>query len=812
MDILAGLYAMNRYKRVPALSLLTISIISSYASADELNFDFLQGTTVIPSVLRSDSAYPQGQYQVDVIVNKEKTGRVPLTVSAEEEQNNTLCLSPEWLKEAGVLFNPSVYADVFDKNAGCYRLSDKKPTQVAFNYGSQSLSMSIPQAYLLAKTDPSRWDYGVNGARLQYYANFNKSSGGNLNAFGNTRLGMNIGRWVLSGNLNASRNNNSTEVTSNDLTLSTAVSQIQGDVLLGKSTTRTELFNDFGFYGAALRSNSNMRPWDSRGYAPEISGVASSPSRITVKQNGYTIYSTVVPAGPYRLNDLRPTGNGDLVVSVEDERGQVTETTYPVSTLPTLLRPGEFRYNVAVGRRNTTDKLEKAFSSGDGIFGLGSFDYGFNGTTLNTAALVHNKYQAAGVGVTQTLGDFGAMFFNANTARAHYDDGTDLSGNSFSVKFAKNFNTRTDLQLLTYRYQDRGYVEFSEFDATQTPQVWRQKSRHEARLSHHFDNAYMSASYWQQDYWNISGKTAGANVSASTTGWGGTSLSLYGNWSQNPYGGKDDYSVSLGISVPFTLGSQQYYSNSSVGYGRSSGTSFNAGASATVNNRFYYSANTNADSRGSRGVSASASYAFDAVQTNMNVSQTRGRSGSADTTSVSGGFSGSVIATARTGMLFSKEASETVGIVSVPGVEGITFNNSMPTDRNGNTVVWLSDYAENSISVNMDNVPDNLDLKTTSVTVVPTEKAIVYREFGAEHVKRYVLQVRDRAGNLLTGGDATTEQGVNAGFITNNGVLLMNLLAAPESVRVSLDNGRQCRIATGNLKPDNNKVQEVVCE
>ncbi|WP_373568974.1 fimbria/pilus outer membrane usher protein [Salmonella enterica] len=38
-------------------------------------------------------------------------------------------------------------------------------------------------------------------------------------------------------------------------------------LLLGKSQTRSALFSDFGFYGAALRSNSNMLPWEARGYA-----------------------------------------------------------------------------------------------------------------------------------------------------------------------------------------------------------------------------------------------------------------------------------------------------------------------------------------------------------------------------------------------------------------------------------------------------------------------------------------------------------------------------------------------------------------
>lgn len=76
----------------------------------------------------------------------------------------------------------------------------------------------------------------------------------------------------------------------------------------------------------------------------------------------------------------------------------------------------------------------------------------------------------------------------------------------------------------------------------------------------------------------------------------------------------------------------------------------------------------------------------------------------------------------------------------------------MPTNSDGNTVVWLSEYSENSININMDNVPDNMEFEVTSYNVVPTEKAMVYRKFSFENVLRYILRVKDAQGNYLTGG------------------------------------------------------------
>lgn len=798
-------------KRFPRLSLLAICVYSGLGHATEFNLDFVQNTNVMPSILTVNSDFPKGQYISDIIVNGERTGHTNLTITDAEEKENMLCLSSDWLKDAGVALAPGVYDDVFDESRNCYSLGKKPHTRVEFDYGAQTLNLSIPQAYMLSETDPARWDYGVNGGRLKYYGNFNKTTHNDLNAFGNIDLGINVGRWVLSSNMNVSHSAGNTDISSSDMTLSTAISQIQGDFLLGKSQTRTELFSDFDFYGAALRSNSNMRPWESRGYAPDISGIATSQSRITVTQNGYTVYSRVVPAGPYHLDDLRPMGNGDLVVTIEDESGHKTQQVYPITTLPSLLRPGEYKYNVAVGKKNTSNELDKAFMSDAGMFWLGSYDYGFSTTTLNAAAILNEDFQSAGVGITQMLGNLGAMSVSAGVSKASYESGEKKTGQSFSAKFAKSFTDRTDLQLLTYRYQSKGYVEFSDFSPRDRWYMDNQKSRHEARLSHRFDDAYFSASYWRQDYWNRDGYDSGSTLSVSTSLFDSVSLFLNGSYSKYARSDKPDYSASLSISIPFDMAGGRHYSSNSVGYSRYGGTTFNTGVSATPDDRFNYSLNANTGSKGERGVSASASYAFDAIQTNVGVSQSRAASGVSQT-SLSGSISGSVLGTKETGLLFSKEASGTVGIVSVPGVEGIRFNNSMPTDRNGNTVVWLSEYTENNININMDNVPDTLEFETTSYKVVPTENAMVFRKFGFENVMRYILRVRGPGGQYLTGGNATTEQGLDAGFVSGNGVLLMNMLAEPKSVRVDMGNGKQCRFSVQGLKANTNKVQEVRCE
>lgn len=818
----------------PALSLLALSVCASFSvSAVELNTAFLQGTTDIPSVLKDGVKYPAGQYYVDVALNGARTGRMPLTVSPEDEQAGQLCLSPEWLAGAGIYFQQEAYAETFDSVRGCYALGRKDSTRLNLDMGTQSLDVVIPQAWLPEKNDASRWDYGINGLRLRYNGNFNQNiqthsaqgySDDTLNAYGSFNASLNLGRWILSSDMNATRSAWGNEFNTNNLTLSTAISQVKGDLLLGRSQSRTELFTDFGFYGAALRSNSNMRSWQTRGYAPVITGVASGTSRITITQGGYTIYSRVVPPGPFRLDDISSTSNGNLVMTVEDEGGRKTVTEYPVATLPSLLRPGDYNYNFAVGQRNDTNKLDDAFSSGNGTFALASFDWGLPTTTLNMATILHEGYQAAGLGVTQPLGEWGALALSVNGSRADYDDGSQRQGLSATVKYAKSFTNKTDIQLLTYRYQSPGYTEFSNWDPKQQYRrkiydtdgqgnpyqyIWfdgREKARYEARLSHQLNNAYLSGSFWQQSYWNRDRDAFGASLSGSTTVMDGVSVYLSGNWSRNAWSTQDDYSASLGVSIPFSLGGIRHYSNNTAGYSRYNGMSFNNSTSATVNDRLNYSVSAGTDERSNHTAGASVSYAFDRVQSNMAVSQSR------YATTLSGSLSGSAIATAETGLLLTKESSDTVAVLKIKDTPGVTFNGSLPTNSSGNTVMYLTGYNQTTISINPENVPDGAELLNTSYEVVPTEKAIIYREFGYQNVLRYILRVRDTGGNVLTGGSAVTEQGLDAGFITTNGVLLMNLLAAPQKITVSRSNGTQCSFNASGLKAGLSSVQEIRCD
>ena len=85
---------------------------------------------------------------------------------------------------------------------------------------------------------------------------------------------------------------------------------IRGQLLLGDGSTPGELFDSVQFRGVQIASDDSMLPDSLNGYAPTIRGVAQTNARVTVRQNGYIIYSTYVPPGPFALDDLYPTSAG----------------------------------------------------------------------------------------------------------------------------------------------------------------------------------------------------------------------------------------------------------------------------------------------------------------------------------------------------------------------------------------------------------------------------------------------------------------------------------------------------------------------
>ncbi|HHQ2585831.1 TPA: PefC/AfrB family outer membrane usher protein [Providencia rettgeri] len=788
--------------RLKPINAFMLSLLATpfYVCAD-LNMDFLHGGVQpqAESVFDDNIKYPSGHYIVEVIFNRRSMNKKELIILPEDKE--TLCLNKDWITELSLPINLNLFSAYFNPERQCYDISRYPGAQVTFDNAKQTLSLSIPQIALDESTNQQDWDYGITGVKVNYSGYVSKTSSSKTQMYGDFDLYSNMGRWVAF--VRSSYLKDSGTETS-EATISTAIKPIQGSFIAGKTLTALSILPNFVFYGMALRSERDMRPWEMRGYAPVISGVVNSNAKITISQNGYILSSQVVPAGAYQLKNIAPVSNGNITVTVEENDGTKTVRYYPVATLSSLLRANEINYNVAIGEREIAGKRENR------LFFLGAFDYGLTHFTFHTAGILHNDYKSAALGASKDLGQFGAISFNVNTAVSTFQKQTPTmpearqSGISYMLQYANSLTDNTNLQLLAYRYTGKDYVDFNDFNPNALYHRSNRKERYETILSQNFDGSFLSLSGWIQTYRNAISNEVGANITYNTA-LKGIDLSFSADYQKlNDYN-HDNYVFSVGVNIPFSVFDKNHFWTNSVNYDRRNKASFNSGISGSINEKVNYSINTNKDRD---NWSNSAYFGVDQrlINTGFAVSQ------NAHQTTGSVNASGSLLATQETGLLFSNVRRDTVAIAKIKDIQNVTFNDSPPTDGKGNTVIGISPYIENNLKINTEEVPNNIELLDSVQQFVPTDKAIIYREFKYSTIHRYILRLKKKNGEFISAGSSVrTENNEYVGFVSNSGVLLLNLLNKPKTIFVLSPKGEQCTLNLEKLESNDNKITEIEC-
>ena len=126
------------------------------------------------------------------------------------------------------------------------------------------------------------------------------------------------------------------------------------------------MFDAYRFTGLNPASDERMLPPNLQGYAPEVRGIAKSNAKITVSQEGRTLYETTVPAGPFAIQDLNGSVRGKLTSRWKSKTAP-SRPSVDTATIPYLTRPGYVRYNVALGKTSAYDHRTRGplFSASD---------------------------------------------------------------------------------------------------------------------------------------------------------------------------------------------------------------------------------------------------------------------------------------------------------------------------------------------------------------------------------------------------------------------------------------------------------------
>ncbi|WP_211473015.1 fimbria/pilus outer membrane usher protein [Collimonas humicola] len=795
-----------------ALSAITLAVLSQLAQAQGqggsvFNEQFLdiggEQSRADLSLFAFGNRVMPGSYLVDVSLNESSVGQSQVVFTDQGEGKNAqACITRAMLEGWGV--KVEVFPVLMAAGDQCVDLAQAIPgSSVSYDGEKLRLTLSIPQAAMKRQArgaiSPDKWDKGINVAMLDYQISAARYDGGNnaastmnssiteFNAnpnattqarntlYAGLRGGFNLGDWRFRNfstyNRGVDGEGHWQSVTSY---LQRDIASLGGQLVIGDSTTPGNFFDAFQFRGVQLSSDDGMLPDSQQGYAPTIRGVAQTNARVTVRQNGFVVYSTYVAPGPFVLDDLYPTStSGDLEVTITEADGRETKFRQAFSAVPTLLREGVWRYSVTGGQyRNGYSTINAGSSNAKPNFVQGTVARGLGKEYSVYGGVIGSEiYQSALFGVGKNLRDFGAISADVSQAHTKGPFNQNYDGQSLRFLYAKSFeNYGTSVRMAGYRYSTGGFRTFQEaaqMQDLQNGQVLNNR-RNQVRLElaqqlgSKGGTAY--ASIQQQSYWGTDQKDRLMQVGYSNF-YKQFSYSIFYNYSTN-LNGPSNRQLMATLSIP--LGDSRSYARYTVAKGNNGEVTQQASVygSALDDGRLTYNVTAAHSNRNDNSGSASASYLSQYGRVDFGRAQ---GSGYGQTTL---GMAGGLVAHGG-GVTLSQPLGETMALVEAPDAANVGFEvyPGVRTDSRGNAVLAnLSPYRVNRLAVRTEDLGDNVEVKNAALDVVPTRGAVVLAKFETSIGLRIMLNLSDKSGKPLPfGAKVENEQGQEMGIVGSEG-------------------------------------------
>lgn len=774
------------------------------------------------SVFEEGALQAPGLYRVDIYLNNEQrdTREVEFRMGENAEGKESLqpCLTVAQLNAMGI--KTDLFPDMGKADTQCANLYAIPQASAEFRFSAQQLLLSIPQAALSQEArgyvPESQWDSGIPSFLLNYslsgantVARGNNSSDSN-SQFANLRPGINLGPWRLRNYTTWNRDSQGQREWNTVYTYAARnIVSLKSQLLLGDSTSPSDVFDSVPFRGAQMASDDDMIPDSLKGYAPAVRGIARTNAQVTIRQNGYVIYQTFVAPGAFEITDMFPTGgSGNLYVTIRESDGREQQLVVPYASLPVLQREGRLKYAVTSGRYRSYDSsVEKTpFGQATAIYGL---PYGL--TAYGGGQFASKKYHSLVLGVGKNLGEFGALSTDVTLAWSTMKDLTEDSGESWRIRYSKNFvQTGTNFAIAGYRYSTDGYYSLQEVldtyrDQASQPLVERRRNRSELTMNQNLweGAGTFSLSWISEDYWNSNRTMRSIGVGYNNS-WDGISYGLNYSYNENSTASGSngsgrvydrDQVFAFSVSVPLDRWMKNTYASYSLNTSQKGGTTHAAGMSGTAladNNLSWgvqqgygsqgvgNSGSLNADYRGTYG-QVNTGYGYDNNNQRLNY-----------------GVQGGVVVH-ENGVTFSQPLGETVVLVKAPGAAGVGVGGQtgVKTDWRGYAVLpYSSPYRKNQVQLNTETLPDNVDLTLSSKNVVPTRGAVVRADFDT-NVGQRVLMTLLKAGGVPVPFGATVSvptQKTAQGFIVgDNGQVYLTGLEENGSLNVQWGSGAEQR-------------------
>lgn len=800
----------------------------------EFNNSFLMGDAKNIDISRfsAGNVATTGQHKVDIYLNGKMRRTVTLDFPDNGKGSGTPCLTRE------VLENVGINTDKFSVSTAehCVVLSNViEHARVAFDNNEQRVDIQVPQAfekiYPPGYVDPTRRDDGINAGFVSWnWNNWHSQSPGNSSEslYIGTNYGVNLGAWRLraSGSFNQS-DDMSLAYSSNQAYLQREVAPLNGQLVLGDTYTRSDIFDSLDLRGVRVYNDNRMLPGGNTAYTPVIHGNARTNAKVTVRQGDDVIYQTTVTPGSFELKDINAAFNGnDLDVTVEEADGSKQHFSVPFSSVTQLLKEGMSSWEVGMGEVNRDDVQKKPrLVMGTYSRGLSDIFTGYTGFQV-----ADNSYYSDVLGVAANT-PLGALAVDVTHSSMNLTTSGNWTGDSYRLSFSKMLDaTGTSFNMAGWRYSTGHYLslndavmldeEQNDSDLANEEQFHTTKNRFQLNLSQplkfngdSYGDIYISSNW--TNYWGPPDSTTDYSVGYSNAfSLGSYSISAQRTWTDN---GETNDSLSLSLNIPLDNllagGTEQHHAFSSLNMNYNTdlkGTDqFNTSASGnSEDNRLNYSVSGALQQQRTREEILSqigGSMSYNTAYGTLNGSASSSAQG--DRQLSVGGNGGMIIH--RHGVVFADRdisPTESFSLLEAPGAEGSGTGGAGGQINSAGYGMSesLSPYRENTVGLDISTLKKDIEIDSTSAQVVPTNGAITLVKFTTKGGQSYALQLLTAAGQDVPpmGSLVTDKNGNEVGMVGQGGEAFIRGMENAGSLTVSWGDksGQSCDV---NYQPGN---------
>lgn len=774
-----------------------------------------------------------GQYLADIAINEQDIFyNHPIYLYTREDENH-ICFTEALLNSLPISDELRLGAKrelVNSTDAGdCYGLELYDHNIIAtFDGSEQKLNIRMPHAYLVEFdphwVPPNERDYGISGLFLDYniLKNINRFKGSgkhytrnHFSSYG--VIGANLGPFRFRSNYQYSSNANK-RFEQTQIYAFTDIENLNAHFYVGELYSRSNLFNSVRFKGVSLYTEESMMPSYLQGYAPQITGTATSNAIVTVRQYGNIIKQEQVPPGPFAIANLPSYLSGTVDVTVEESDGSTNEFQVEITHVPYLTRKGALRYNTNLGRlapRNPTKNIDINFFTADGSYGLTDNISLIGGVSYTT----NGEYLAYNGGVGLNLGVIGALSFDITRSKNKANLGDALTGQSYRFNYAKRFSKNTSLNIVGYRFSDRNFTtlgDYGDMKQGKTDRIYREKNRISLSISQYVPSwrASIAATASKSTYWNQESNSY-YNLSLYKTIEKGffrdTSVSL--NLSHNKRnGGESDDLMSLYFSIP--LENRESRLSYSARYERNRDKFSQQAIFYDEDFGGHYSLGVSADHR--LDLSGSIDYALSgSYNSALSFGDFRGSvSYASDQQSLTAGFSGSLTLTEHglaTHPYVYEEGSRLIIDTEAPGV-GIVGSESKSNYFGLVGISNLPNYYRSTYLIDNDNLPANVEIQDNVMEIATTKGAIAYRSANAISGEKALATIILPDGSHPPFGAVVYREngeGSEVGMVAERGLTYLMGLNKRANFIVKWGEDQSCHLSIGSIDPNN--ITDIIC-